>query len=106
MAIALHQVDSQKLENLACRRTTYGDICQGFSVEQLRKALADAGNHVPVAIRLLQQVRAQEGKRILLPPKFLDNSKHLHQTQPIYMERPKPVLLGNAGNAYIFSQFV
>ncbi|CAJ1364817.1 unnamed protein product [Effrenium voratum] len=96
-AIALHQVDGQKLQNLACRRATYGDICQGFGVEQLRHALAHAGNEVPTAVRLLQQVRAREGSWVLLPPKFLDNSKQLHLTQPIYMEH-RPILLGNTGN--------
>ena len=86
-------MDEEKLNNLTRRRNTYGDICQGFSEDQLRKALADAGNDVPTAIELLQQTREQEGHHVLVPPKFLDNSQQVHETHAIEMDS-QPVLLG------------
>lgn len=93
-SIPEEEVDESKLENLACRCNTYGDICQGFSKQELRTILAQAGNDVPKAIVLLEGIRDGQHERVLMPPKFLDNSDTVHTTQAIHMEHEQPVLLG------------
>lgn len=93
-SIPEEEVDESKLENLACRCNTYGDICQGFSKQELRTILAQAGNDVPKAIVLLETIRDGQHERVLMPPKFLDNSDTVHTTQAIHMEHEQPVLLG------------
>jgi len=67
----LEDVDREKLYNFCMRRNSYGDICQGFSDDELCTALAQAGNHVPCAILSLKRARVESGQ-IFHPPSFLD----------------------------------
>jgi len=66
-------VSPKKLEFLMLRRNTYGDVCQDFSRDELLRALAKAGNHVPGAILILKTWRKSSHK-VYKPPPFLDAS--------------------------------
>mmetsp|Transcript_78296 Transcript_78296/g.203496 ORF Transcript_78296/g.203496 Transcript_78296/m.203496 type:complete len:336 (-) Transcript_78296:44-1051(-) len=84
-AVALEAVDKEKLNNFRLRRNTYGDICQGFSDDELRAALAKAGNHAPSAVLCLRKKRQEQGGQVLLPPAFLDDRGKVHLTSEFRM---------------------
>lgn len=71
------RVNEKKFQNLCKRRTTYGDITQGFTDEEIRQTLLRTRNSVPLAIRLLSRKRA--GKSFFQPPAFIENDR---LTQP------------------------
>merc|ERR1712046_89156 len=64
------EVDPDKLDNLVKRSNTYGDICQGFTNTELRRALAMSGNDVPKSILVLRAVREKTGMKYC-PPSYL-----------------------------------
>eukprot|EP00411_Alexandrium_monilatum_P080239 CAMPEP_0175611468 /NCGR_PEP_ID=MMETSP0096-20121207/63318_1 /TAXON_ID=311494 /ORGANISM="Alexandrium monilatum, Strain CCMP3105" /LENGTH=374 /DNA_ID=CAMNT_0016916473 /DNA_START=11 /DNA_END=1135 /DNA_ORIENTATION=+ len=70
--VSPERVDARTLSYFCRRRNTYGDICQGFSDEKLRDALAAAGNHAPGAVLLLKRHRREAGQ-VYQPPNFLDD---------------------------------
>jgi len=70
-------VSAQTLEYFCLRRNTFGDTCQGFTDEELRDALAKAGDDAPGAILILQKLRQATG-RAFLPPAFLDDRGQVH----------------------------
>lgn len=82
-AVSINDVDTAKLDNLNKRRATYGDICQGYSEDEIRDALANAGNDVPTAIQKLTKKRA--GQSILMPPSFLHESSDLVKGKSIVL---------------------
>ena len=77
------EADPVKLANLVARRATYGDICQGFSDDELRDVLRRAGNDVRVAIAQLTVVRGTD--RVLIPPPHLEESERAYQPKPIHL---------------------
>lgn len=83
-SVAVEEVDEDFLQHLCLRRNTYGDICQGFSEEELREALSSAGNCVPGAIWLLRKRRELEGQ-IYKPPAFLNQHGATHETSAFRM---------------------
>merc|ERR1712232_1048344 len=84
-ALPLAEVDRHKLSNLVSRRNTYGDICQGFSEPELESALASAGNDVPEAVRILEEISKMNGGQVYAPPAFLDDSTVIHYTDTFQM---------------------
>lgn len=86
--VVADKADVGKLFNLKARRDTYGDICQGFSEEELVEVLRRSNNVVPVAIAKLTATRGD--KKVLLPPGYLDNGS-LHIPAPISLISPRSV---------------
>merc|ERR1712176_301490 len=82
--VSLDDVNEEYLENLKKRRNTYGDICQGFSDDELQSALAKAGNVVPTAILVLTYWREKCGQ-VYNPPNFLIDSEKLSSNEPFTM---------------------
>ena len=71
------RVNEKKFQNLCKRRSTYGDITQGFTDDEIRQVLLRTRNSAPFAIRLLARKRA--GKSFFQPPSFIENDR---LTQP------------------------
>ncbi|UJR29376.1 hypothetical protein I4U23_010588 [Adineta vaga] len=68
-----NQIDENKFENLIKRRSIYGDITQGFTDEDIREALLQSNNFVPLTIKLLAR---QRGERIFFrPPSFIEHGE-------------------------------
>ncbi|CAF1100084.1 unnamed protein product [Rotaria sordida] len=67
------EVDEAKFNNLIKRRTIYGDIMQGFTDEDIREALLITNNSVPLAVRILTQIRGEN--KFYQPPAFLENGE-------------------------------
>jgi catechol 2,3-dioxygenase-like lactoylglutathione lyase family enzyme len=82
--ISLAEVDQDKLENLKKRRNTYGDMCQGFSEEDLTLALSKSGNSIPDAILILKHGRKELGQHFS-PPNYLIESERLSQNETFFM---------------------
>lgn len=64
------EVDGKKLMKLLVRRTVYGDVCQNESEEDLKEILLEAGNQLPLAMKIMK-VRAN-GDQIYAPPAFFE----------------------------------
>lgn len=67
------KVDEEKMKKLLVRRSVYGDLCQNETEESLQEILLAAGNHVPLAMRIIE-VRATDGQT-LAPPAFFEQGK-------------------------------
>lgn len=63
-------VNKERFDNLCRRRTTYGDIMQGFTDDDIENALLRAYNFVPLAVRILTEERGSE--RYFQPPSFYE----------------------------------
>jgi hypothetical protein len=77
------RADEAKLANLLARRLTYGDICQGFSEDELRDVLRRAGNDVRVAVAHLTALRGAD--RVLIPPPHMEGSDTPYQPHTIHL---------------------
>lgn len=77
------EADEKKLGNLIRRRSVYGDVTQGFNDHELRQALLQANNSVPLAIKVLVRKR---GERIYFrPPSFIEHGE-LVDPEPFTMD--------------------
>jgi catechol 2,3-dioxygenase-like lactoylglutathione lyase family enzyme len=78
------EVDENKFNNLVRRRSIYGDITQGFSHEEIKEALLQTNNFVPLTVKFLARKR---GERIFFrPPSFIENEE-LVAPEPFIMNR-------------------
>ena len=67
------RVNEKKFQNLCQRRSTYGDITQGFTDQEIRQALLRTCNSAPLTIRILARKRA--GRAYFQPVPYIENNQ-------------------------------
>jgi catechol 2,3-dioxygenase-like lactoylglutathione lyase family enzyme len=77
-------IDQEKFNNLIKRRFIYGDIIQGFTDEDIKEALLQTNNSVPLTIEILTQKRGEN--KYFQPDSFLENGK-LVEPEPFIMDK-------------------
>ena len=77
-----NHIDQDKFINLVRRRSIYGDITQGFNDEEIKEALLQSNNTVPLTIEILQRKRGEN--KYFQPPSFIEDGK-LVEPQPFIM---------------------
>jgi len=81
-----NEIDQQKFENLVQRRTVYGDLLQGFTDEQIKEALLESNNHIPMTIAILEQKSGDN--QYFQPASFIQNGQII-QSQPFIMKHQR-----------------
>jgi catechol 2,3-dioxygenase-like lactoylglutathione lyase family enzyme len=77
-------VDEEKFDNLVNRRSIYGDIIQGFTDEDIKEALLQTNNFVPLTIEILARKRGEN--KYFQPASFIENGE-LVQPEPFIMDQ-------------------
>ena len=67
------ELNQERFENLCKRRFSYGDIMQGFTDEEIKEALLQTHNFVPLAIKILTEKRGTV--RYYQPPSFYEQGE-------------------------------
>ena len=80
---AVTEVDENKYNNLANRRTIYTDILQGFTDQDIKNALLLTNNDVPLTVRVLTRKRG--ANKFFQPSSFLQNGELTHAA-PFYYQ--------------------
>ncbi|CAF1125446.1 unnamed protein product [Rotaria sp. Silwood1] len=78
-----NEVDEEKFKNLVKRRSVYGDLMQGFTVEDIKDALLQSNNIVPLAVKILTRKRGD--KNFFQPSSFIKNGE-LVEPPPFIMD--------------------
>jgi catechol 2,3-dioxygenase-like lactoylglutathione lyase family enzyme len=66
-------IDEEKFDNLIKRRLIYGDIVQGFNDEDIKEALLQTNNIIPLTIIVLERKRGEN--KYFQPPSFIENGE-------------------------------
>jgi len=77
-------IDEEKFNNLIKRRSIYGDIIQGFTDEDIKEALLETNNTVPLTIEILAKKRGE--KKYFQPASFIENGE-LVEPEPFIMNQ-------------------
>ena len=78
---AIH-INQKKFDNLVKRRSVYGDIIQGFTDQDIKEALLQTNNIIPLTIKILKLKRGKN--QYFQPASFIENEK-LIEPQPFIM---------------------
>jgi catechol 2,3-dioxygenase-like lactoylglutathione lyase family enzyme len=79
-----NNIDQEKFNNLVRRRSIYGDIIQGFNDQDIKEALLQTNNIIPLTIKVLQRKRGK--KQYFQPASFVENEK-LVEPQPFIINK-------------------
>jgi catechol 2,3-dioxygenase-like lactoylglutathione lyase family enzyme len=78
-----NHIDQEKFDNLIKRRSIYGDIIQGFTDQDIKEALLQTNNIIPLTIQILEQKRGKD--QYFQPPSFIENGQ-LIEPQPFVIQ--------------------
>jgi len=73
------KADPAKLDNLLKRQTTFGDITQSATRDQLEELLVLYKNNVPAVLAGLKAIVKQAGGQTFIPPAFYERDQTLFQ---------------------------
>lgn len=73
-------IDEEKFDNIRRRRSVYGDLIQGFTDEDIKQALIQTNNNIPLMIKYLE---IQRGKTYFFQPvTFIENNDKVVEPEP------------------------
>ena len=73
------QIDQDKFDNIRRRRSVYGDIIQGFTDDDIKQALIQTNNNIPLMIKYLDAKRGNN--HYFQPMTFIEN-EHIIEPKP------------------------
>ncbi|CAF0728130.1 unnamed protein product [Adineta steineri] len=81
-----NEIDEKKFNNLITRRSVYGDILQGFNDEDIKDALLQSNNCIPLTVKILARKRGE--RRFYRPPSFIEHGE-IVDPEPFIMNQNK-----------------
>ena len=79
-------IDEEKFDNLVRRRSVYGDLTQGFTDDEIKQALIQSNNNIPITVKILERKRGEN--KYFQPASFLENGQIIE---------PEPFIMNSDG---------